>query len=261
MFVVSPLAVILIVIGLSLLHFHIIHRYIRKHIGDDAYVGGSAFSVAQPSQRVSYRFTPASGDTITIPDITNDMDIYIIPSADIAALTLNWPTNPRMNQRIQIITSKSIGVLSHTGGTLARDIKMLGARCCFEANHDTVAGVWMVNDSPSPLKVYRAGVLQTNVIAYIHSVTTVTGIATFQMTDDGTSGGVALFDTIFNPDGIIVTINNKDYAHPSAINAISGNKKTLTVDVSRLVINLGLLSISAAPTGVTVAVVVYGKNR
>lgn len=86
------------------------------------------------------------------------------------------------------------------------------------------------------------------------------GIATIYLTNDGTSGGTALFSTVYE-DGIIVmpvgTANN--YQVASIV--LSGDKKSIAVTVNTLsTVILGLVTLSTSPSGVEVRAAIWGKS-
>lgn len=64
-------------------------------------------------------YIPNSGDTIVLPQFDYEMIVILIPTTDLASLTIQWPTPTINGQMVTIVCGKNIASVSHTNGTLA----------------------------------------------------------------------------------------------------------------------------------------------
>lgn len=106
--------------------------------------------------------------------------------------------------------------------------------------------------------LWKNGTRMTNVQEFAGSAVVSNGQAIFYLTDDGTANGNALFTEIFKEtanfwtDSAIAQFQYGNYT-------LSGNKKTLTIDVNRIGINIGVLIFTAAANGTTVYMRIKGQ--
>lgn len=104
------------------------------------------------------------------------------------------------------------------------------------------------------------GQMVNGITPYVQSATTnASGQATLWLTDNGTSTGNAVFQTIY-ADGIIIIAygsgNNYQVYNP----VISADKKSITVSVNQQgAVILGLISMTSAAAGVTVRGIILGS--
>lgn len=90
------------------------------------------------------------------------------------------------------------------------------------------------------------------------ATTNASGVATAYLTSDGTSGGTAAYTTVYMPSVTPIPVGANNY-QPTSI-SLSGDKKTLTITINQIAPVLGILTLtSAAPAGITVQGIVYGK--
>jgi hypothetical protein len=68
---------------------------------------------------VSVEYSPASGATVTLPAVPNDLFVTLTPAADLATLTLVLPPESadRENQALRIRSTRNIVSLVITGAT------------------------------------------------------------------------------------------------------------------------------------------------
>lgn len=82
------------------------------------------------------------------------------------------------------------------------------------------------------------------------------GQVVFYLTDDKTSGGNALFSAV-DLKAIQITVHKKTMACPAEAVSLSGI--TLTIDINKVVVALGILDVTQdAPDSTDVGVLVYG---
>jgi hypothetical protein len=110
----------------------------------------------------------------------------------------------------------------------------------------------------APVKAYVETTRKTSPFQVIKSAVVSAGVAVFNLTDDGTSGGNALFAEVFT-DSVQVAINDALTAYQMSW-AFTNSNKTLTVTVNKLTtVNLvsGILG-QAPANGATIKVTVTG---
>lgn len=115
----------------------------------------------------------------------------------------------------------------------------------------------------SNLVIYRGTSAQYKPKYFTKSVTVSAGTAVFYLTSDGTSGGAALFTTVF-PESANVYVSDASGIYPYSL-AISTDQKTVTVTINKSantaisLLGISLLSaLAAAPNGTTVNLTVMG---
>jgi hypothetical protein len=200
-------------------------------------------------------FVPVSGGTVTIPDKVGDQIVVIKPAADLATLTIAWPSNPYDGQVIRILCTKNISDLLHTGGTLNRSVPYIPATGDMTFVYDASSSTFM-----------SSGITLSTVVSLPFTVSTTggSGNAAFYPTNTGLVDGTALFSSIQD-----VTAK-PDIADPNiglAKAVVSNGNKTITINVQKQTFNivtvlatnvLGSLTLGAAPNGVSLTVYVHG---
>lgn len=107
-------------------------------------------------------------------------------------------------------------------------------------------------------EAWVSGVKKIGTFDYISSIDTFGGVAAFNLTDDGTPTGNAVFSEVFADSACFLIDDNNDVWSWSGI-TVSVDKKTLSVTVRRLALSLGLLVWNNAPDGTVVKLTVKGK--
>lgn len=93
-----------------------------------------------------------------------------------------------------------------------------------------ISGAVALNIIP---ETWVSGVRKTNVKQYFTSANVSSGSATFNLTDDGTPTGNAVFTNIYTESINLFTLDSTAQYQFGNV-SVAGNKKTLTVDVSKL---------------------------
>lgn len=201
------------------------------------------------------RFTPTTGQTITMPNTPGDQIIIVSPATDLAALTLAWASSPYDGQKVQLLFTKNITSLSHTGGSLNRSVS--SAMASGDANfiYDATNSTWMSD-----------GMTMSDTVSLVFAATTAGGAgnAVFYPTSDLTVNGTALFSSIKHVQPAFDVSNPNDaFAKP----VVSNGNKTVTINCQRQVFNgvvilsinvLGSNTVSNAPNGIALTVLVHG---
>jgi hypothetical protein len=107
-------------------------------------------------------------------------------------------------------------------------------------------------------EAYVSGIKYLMTRDYISSATVSSGVATFNLTDDGTATGAAVFSEVFADSArFFIDDNNNVYAFAGV--TVSADKKRLSISVKRLALSLAVLVWNDAPDGTTVKLTVKGK--
>lgn len=109
------------------------------------------------------------------------------------------------------------------------------------------------------INVYEGANLKVSPKILTMSANVSGGVAAFNMTLDGTSGGTAIFNNVYQ-ESIGLSINDALAAYQMSW-SLSANNKVLTVTVNKLTtanILTGILGQSAAPNGTVVRLTILG---
>lgn len=107
-------------------------------------------------------------------------------------------------------------------------------------------------------RVWVNGVHKTSVWEYFSSATVSSGNVVFNLTDDGTGSGNAVFSNIYL-ESLNLIIYSSSAQYQFSAPTISANKKTLTVTVGVLgTVILGIIQFVTAANGITVYAQVKG---
>lgn len=110
-----------------------------------------------------------------------------------------------------------------------------------------------------PLQLYRNGTLKTAPKTYMTTGTVASGTVTFNLTDDNTATGNALFSTIYK-ESLNWWIDDAANQYQVGGYTVAGNLKTLTLTINRLgTVILGLIQFTVAANGTTVNITVWGE--
>lgn len=107
-------------------------------------------------------------------------------------------------------------------------------------------------------RVWVNGVRKSSVWEYYASATVSSGNVVFNLTDDGTSGGNAVFTNVYLESlNLIIYSSTAQYQFSAPV--VSANKKTLTVTVGVLgTVILGIIQFVTAANGITVYAQIKG---
>lgn len=201
------------------------------------------------------RVTPSSGDTVTIPDGVGDVTLVVAPAADLATMTLAWPSAPFNGQVIRILFTKAITALSHSGGSLNRSIPAVPISGDMTFVYDAGGSTYMCS-----------GVTLSPIVSLAFTASTAGGAgnAVFYATDSGLVGGTALFSSIQD------VTTKFDVAEPNIAAAkavVSNGNKTVTINCQKQAFNgitllstniLGSVTVGNAPNSVALTVLIHG---
>lgn len=146
------------------------------------------------------------------------------------------PTNAILSNTIPMADDTGIGVTSHAALTADLAVGALDNKA--QTPSGVATGAWGYFNKAS---------------------TNSSGIATIYLTSDGTSGGTAVFGTVYE-DGIIAMPVGSTSNYQVVSVVLSGDKKSVAVAVNQLgSVALGLVNVTSAAAGVEVRAVVWGK--
>lgn len=106
-------------------------------------------------------------------------------------------------------------------------------------------------------RVNLNGVVQSSVWECARSATVSSGTVIFNLTTDNTSGGTAIFATIFK-ESANFWVDDATNQYQLGGYTISANKKTLTLTVNKVGLSLGILVFTSAANGVPVNMTIKG---
>lgn len=107
-------------------------------------------------------------------------------------------------------------------------------------------------------KSYQTGVLKSGSFIYSTKASTISGVATFYITDDGTATGNAVFINVYADSIAVVPYGTAGNYQPSTPVVVAGNK-SITVNISQATNVLGLLTFnSTAANGIDCRLYVMG---
>lgn len=203
------------------------------------------------------RYTPATGATIQMEDSDGDMVVILAPAAAIAALTLNWPATPFNGQKITVVTTQDITLITHSGATLNQNVTTLKATGSFT----------FVYDSGGPSYMSAGVQNMSNMVTLTFSATVAGGAgnAVCYATDSGLIGGVGLFAYVDDAWGRYL-IANPDYAVQDPV--VTNSNKTVTTYVATRTVPIltvlglnvsGVATLTAAVNGTVIKVSVRGR--
>lgn len=124
-------------------------------------------------------------------------------------------------------------------------------------NQDAMTMNSAMNTAAGLPRVWVSGVHKSSVWEYYASATVSTGTAVFYITDDGTSGGNAVFANIYTASINLLIHDSNDLYNYSSV-TVAGNKKSITVTVNQIALSLGVIVFTAAANGTTVYLQVKG---
>lgn len=176
---------------------------------------------------------------------------YIYQPAQILVGTHFYRASDDLLQIALYVTISSVGI--HTA-----EEKKAAAKAAIEA-YATAQG-WTLDsigfDHPVA-PTYVSGVKKTDTFDYVSSASVANGVATFNLTDDGTPTGNAVFSEVFTDSPRFLVDDQFMYRFNDI--SVSADKKTLSVEVWRLAVALGVIVYTGAPNETVVKLVVKGK--
>lgn len=108
-------------------------------------------------------------------------------------------------------------------------------------------------------KAWVTGALKPGSFVYYSKTTTVGGVATFYITDDGTATGNAVFSSVY-ADTMTVSPYGSAALYQVSAPTVSTDKKSITATINQVTsVVLGLITISAAANGVDCRLLVLGN--
>lgn len=107
-------------------------------------------------------------------------------------------------------------------------------------------------------KAWVTGVLKNGAFTYMSKAVTVSGVATFYLTDNGLSTGNAVFTNVYADTISVVVYGNAANFQPYSP-VIAGDKKSITINVNQTTsVLLGVIQFVSASNGVDVRLLVAG---
>lgn len=106
-------------------------------------------------------------------------------------------------------------------------------------------------------KFFVDGVQKQARIHYFKSATVSGGNAVFYVTDDGTSGGAAVFTNVFT-QSIACSGTSTTTSYFFGTPTISGDKKSITIPVNQLLNVLGIVTLQVGANGAVINLSVFG---
>lgn len=129
-------------------------------------------------------------------------------------------------------------------------------------NQSSTSSIDFVKNKPSipiPQQAYEGTTLRSGAFPIIKSATVASGVAIFNLTADGTSGGTALFTNGIILDSINLYVNDATAAYQMSV-VFSNSNKTITVTANKLTtanILTGILG-QASANGAVVKLQIWG---
>lgn len=112
---------------------------------------------------------------------------------------------------------------------------------------------------PNAQQAYEGTTLRSNAFPIVKSATVASGVAVFNLTSDGTSGGTALFPNGVIQDSMNLYVNDASAAYQMAF-VFSNSNKTITITANKLTtanILTGILG-QASANGAVIKLTVWG---
>lgn len=138
---------------------------------------------------------------------------------------------------------------------------MMDTDSSFTANSDSRIATQKAVDTSikaNRRKAYISGVLTVGVIPYMCKATTVSGVATLWLTDDGTSTGAAVFTSVPS-EGVFLVAYGTGNNYQIYNVVIAADFKKITCNVNQMAgAILGLVNVTSAANGVEVRGLVLG---
>lgn len=151
------------------------------------------------------------------------------------------------------MTAYQFGYLQY-GAPISDTFPMTSAR------HDrgVTEAVAYAGDVATRRKAYVSGVLKNDSFIYSAKATTSSGVATFYITDDGTSSGSAIFTNVY-ADSISVVAYGSAANYQPYSPTVAGDKKSITVNLNQATsVLLGAIQLVTAANGVDCRLYVMG---
>lgn len=143
-----------------------------------------------------------------------------------------------MTSMVSDINTNGNGRITASAGILVvADDNILAAIPAAQVNSDwnATTGISKINNKPTipTVQAYEGTTQRLNVFPIFKSVTVASGVGVVYLTNDGTSGGTALFPNGIIADSINVTVSDATASYQMSWVLSNGNK-TLTVTANKL---------------------------
>lgn len=203
------------------------------------------------------RYTPASGDTITMENFDERMIIIIAPATEITVLNIVWNSSPNNGDKVEIYATQKIDKINHSGATLNENVTIMPACSSVRFMYDASVSTYMIDGM-------YTGVGDVS-LPFTATVAGGAGNAVCYLTDSGLVGGSQIFSSVE------VVMASFDIADPNYDNqkpVISNSNKTCTIYCVKQTFTgitllstpiLGSVAIAAAPDGTVLSLLVTGK--
>lgn len=106
-------------------------------------------------------------------------------------------------------------------------------------------------------KMWLNGVLKPGAFPYAAKVTTASGNALVHLTDNGLSGGNAVFTNVYADSIVCIPYGTTNNLQPGT-RTFSNSNKTLTIEVRQTLLALAVLSLTTAANGLDCVIIVWG---
>lgn len=230
-------------------------------IGDWAVYEGSVWRKIDNSAMVSSFKTrtgaivPTTGDYNTDQVTEGSTNLYFTNARAVSALSTQLAVKADTTAVTSAIGAAISGLLNGAGAAYDT-LKELQD---IIVNDETTATALATTVAKKP-NIFVGAAQKTASKAVFKTFTiTTAGTATFQLTDDNTSTGNALFANVYD-ESINLSVNDATASYQMGW-SLSVNKKTLTVTINKLTtanILTGILGQATAPTGTVVRLQVWG---
>lgn len=204
---------------------------------------------------------PISGQTVQIQNSDNDITLSIEPASSLAALTVSFPSIPHPGMNAVVTTTRDITVLSMSGGTFDKQIGTMKANDTYVYTYNDISATWIQSAYSSDAtaiantpRLWLAGVRKSLVKEVATSAVVSGGAVSFSLAD---SSNAAIFANVYKESAnfwIEDTANQYQFGGYT----LSADRKTLTVTVTRIALNLGVIVFTAAANGKVVYLTIKG---
>lgn len=210
--------------------------------------------------------TPTTGQTIALLNSDANNILIVTPATTLATLTIALPTTPHDGQNCLVFFSKPITALSLSGGTLSGMVSPLFAFDGLSVTYDATNTQWLRNKS-FVMPYWYKNALKDGAFPRSTSATSTSGVFTFNLTDDDTSTGTALYGEVYQ-ESLSWFINDATNQYSLGGYTLSANKKVLSISVNRLTFTgvtvlgisvLGSNSNTAVPNGTVMGIQIWGS--
>lgn len=137
--------------------------------------------------------------------------------------------------------------------SMSNDFPMTAGR----TNKVVTESVALQGDLATRRKIWVDGIIKNDAFPYASKVQTSGGNAVANLTDDGTASGNAVFSNVYTSSVLIVPYGTANNLQPGA-RTLSGDNKTLTIEVRQSLLSIGILSLTTVANGLDCVIIVWG---